>query len=126
MVGQNLAHGHWVAVRSLLILVELMQEILNLKIKRRGKFPPFAPSILKEYVGEYFELDQPVPFMEKVFPIKESKRSEIPAVTHVDGTGRLQSVDKNVSPKYYALIETFGKNRRTHFTEYPSMKMSRS
>lgn len=85
------------------------KEILNLKIKRRESFRPFAPSILKEYVGEYFELDQPVPFMEKVFPIKESKRSEIPAVTHVDGTGRLQSVDKNVSPKYYALIETFRK-----------------
>ncbi len=85
------------------------KEILNLKIKRRESFRPFAPSILKEYVGEYFELDEPVPFMEKVFPIKEAKRSEIPAVTHVDGTGRLQSVDKNISPRYYALIETFRK-----------------
>ena len=85
------------------------KEILNLKIKRRESFRPFAPSILKEYVGEYFELDEPVPFMEKVFPIKEGKRSEIPAVTHVDGTGRLQSVDKNISPRYYALIDAFRK-----------------
>lgn len=85
------------------------KEILNLKIKRRESFRPFAPSILKEYVGEYFELDEPVPFMEKVFPIKADKRAEIPAVTHVDGTGRLQSVDKDISPRYYALIEVFRK-----------------
>jgi carbamoyltransferase len=84
------------------------KEILNLKIKRRESFRPFAPSILKEYVEEYFESDE-VPFMEKVYPIKESKRKEIPAVTHVDGTGRLQTVDKNISPKYYQLIETFRK-----------------
>ena len=85
------------------------KEILNLKIKRRESFRPFAPSILKEYVSEYFELNDDVPFMEKVFLIKKEKRSEIPAVTHVDGTGRLQSVDKQISPRYYALIETFRK-----------------
>ncbi len=85
------------------------KEILNLKIKRRESFRPFAPSILKEYVGDYFELDEPVPFMEKVFPIRLEKRASIPAVTHVDGTGRLQSVDKEISPRYYALIETFRK-----------------
>jgi carbamoyltransferase len=62
---------------------------------------------LKEYVSEYFEWSDEVPFMEKVFPIKESKRKEIPAVTHVDGTGRLQTVDKELSPRYYQLIETF-------------------
>jgi carbamoyltransferase len=83
------------------------KEILNLKIKRRESFRPFAPSILKEYVGEYFESEDEVPFMEKVYPIKESKRKEIPAVTHVDGSGRLQTVDKNISPGYYQLIETF-------------------
>ncbi|MEO8820141.1 MAG: carbamoyltransferase C-terminal domain-containing protein [Ginsengibacter sp.] len=85
------------------------KEILNLKIKRRESFRPFAPSILKEYVSEYFELTDDVPFMEKVFPIKESKRKEIPAVTHVDGSGRLQTVDKNISPRYYGLIEAFRK-----------------
>ena len=85
------------------------KEILNLKIKRRESFRPFAPSILKEYVSEYFELNDEVPFMEKVFLIKKEKRNEIPAVTHVDGTGRLQSVDKEISPRYYALIEAFRK-----------------
>ncbi len=85
------------------------KEILNLKIKRRESFRPFAPSILKEYVSEYFELNDEVPFMEKVFLIKKEKRGEIPAVTHVDGTGRLQSVDKEISPRYYALIEAFRK-----------------
>ena len=85
------------------------KEILNLKIKRRESFRPFAPSILKEYVAEFFELDEAVPFMEKVFPIKKEKQALIPAVTHVDGTGRLQSVDKEISPRYYNLIETFRK-----------------
>jgi carbamoyltransferase len=85
------------------------KEILNNKIKRRERFRPFAPSILKEYVSQYFEMTDEVPFMEKVFQIKESKRNKIPAVTHVDGTGRLQTVDKNISPRYYKLIETFYK-----------------
>ena len=83
------------------------KEILNSKIKRRESFRPFAPSILKEYVSEYFEQTDEVPFMEKVFQIKESKRHEIPAVTHVDGSGRLQTVDKDVSPRYYQLINAF-------------------
>jgi carbamoyltransferase len=83
------------------------KEILNAKIKRRESFRPFAPSILKEYVGEYFEWDDQVPFMEKVIPIKEEKRSLIPAVTHVDGTGRLQTVTEQWNPRYYRLIKTF-------------------
>ncbi|HVK97960.1 MAG TPA: carbamoyltransferase C-terminal domain-containing protein [Flavisolibacter sp.] len=83
------------------------KELLNSKIKRRESFRPFAPSILKEYVDEYFEVNDEVPFMEKVFPIKKDKQKEIPAVTHVDGTGRLQTVDKDVSPRYYALIDAF-------------------
>ena len=85
------------------------KEILNTKIKRRESFRPFAPSILKEYVGEYFEVTDEVPFMEKVFPIRKEKRALIPAVTHVDGTGRLQTVDATVSPRYHALIEAFRK-----------------
>lgn len=85
------------------------KEILNSKIKRREKFRPFAPSILKEFTKDYFEIDEDVPFMEKVFKIKSEKRALIPAVTHVDGTGRLQSVDMSVSPRYYQLIETFYK-----------------
>jgi carbamoyltransferase len=85
------------------------KELLNSKIKRRESFRPFAPSILKEYVAEYFELVDEVPFMEKVLPIKKEKRALIPAVTHVDGTGRLQTVDRNISPRYYGLIEAFRK-----------------
>lgn len=83
------------------------KEILNLKIKRRESFRPFAPSILKEHVAGYFELDEPVPFMEKVYPIKKEMHAKIPAVTHVDGSGRLQSVDKEISPRYHALINCF-------------------
>ncbi|MBL7698735.1 MAG: carbamoyltransferase [Chitinophagaceae bacterium] len=85
------------------------KELLNLKIKRRENFRPFAPSILKEFSAEYFTRTDEVPFMEKVFPIRPEKRELIPAVTHVDGTGRLQTVDKNISPRYYALIDTFRK-----------------
>lgn len=85
------------------------KDLLNSKIKRRESFRPFAPSILKEKVADYFEIIDEVPFMEKVFPIKEDKHNLIKAVTHVDGSGRLQTVDKNVSPKYYNLIEEFNK-----------------
>ena len=84
-----------------------IKDILNLKIKRRESFRPFAPSILEDFVGEYFEQDAAVPFMERVFKIKETQRSKIPAVTHVDGTGRLQTVSATHSPEYYSLIEAF-------------------
>jgi carbamoyltransferase len=81
------------------------KELLNSKIKRRESFRPFAPSILEEYVSEYFEKTDKVPFMEKVYPIKKEKRAEIPSVTHVDGSGRLQTVEKG--DRYYDLIEKF-------------------
>ena len=84
-----------------------MKDILNLKIKRRESFRPFAPSILREAVPEWFEQDDDVPFMMKVFQIKENKRSEISAVTHADGSGRLQTVYKETNPLYYSLIEAF-------------------
>ena len=83
------------------------KDLLNEKIKRRESFRPFAPSILKEAVSDYFVQKDTVPFMEKVFDIKKEKYDEIPAVTHVDGTGRLQSVDKDVSPRYHKLISKF-------------------
>lgn len=83
------------------------KELLNSKIKRRESFRPFAPSILKEQVKAWFEIDEPVPFMEKVFPIKKDKQALIPAVTHADGSGRLQTVDKEVSNRYYKLIDAF-------------------
>lgn len=84
-----------------------VKELLNLKIKKRELFRPFAPSVMKEFVSEYFELNEDVPFMEKVFKIKEEKRKIIPAVTHIDGTGRLQSVDAVYEPKFHSLILKF-------------------
>jgi len=84
-----------------------MKSILNLKIKRRESFRPFAPSILREAVADWFERDDDVPFMLQVFPIKPERREQIPAVTHVDGTGRLQTVDRATNPRYYALIQSF-------------------
>ncbi|RLF35588.1 MAG: hypothetical protein DRN08_02810 [Thermoplasmata archaeon] len=84
-----------------------MKDILNARIKRREPFRPFAPSILLEAVGEYFEKDYPDPFMIKVYPIKEEKREIIPAVTHIDGTGRLQTVSKEENPLYWHLIKEF-------------------
>jgi carbamoyltransferase len=83
------------------------KDLLNEKIKRRESFRPFAPSILKEAISDYFVQYDTVPFMEKVFDIKKEKHAEIPAVTHVDGTGRLQSVDAETSPRYHQLISKF-------------------
>ena len=84
-----------------------MRDIINLRIKFREKFRPFAPSILEEHVGEWFEINEPTPYMEKVFPIRKEKHSLIPAVTHVDGSGRLQSVSKKTNPLYHLLISRF-------------------
>jgi carbamoyltransferase len=83
-----------------------MKAILNQKIKRRESFRPFAPAILREAVTDWFETDDEVPFMMKVFTIHPQKRAEIPAVTHVDGSGRLQTVEQQTSPLYYQLIKT--------------------
>ena len=83
------------------------QSILNKKIKRRESFRPFAPSILRESVSEWFEYDHDVPYMSQVFPIKKDKRDLIPAVTHVDGTGRLQTVTSSLNSLYYELIRKF-------------------
>jgi carbamoyltransferase len=84
-----------------------MKAILNAKIKRRESFRPFAPSVLDTEVGEWFEEDDAVPFMMQVFQIKEAKRSAIPAVTHVDGFGRLQTVSQQANPRYHRLIAAF-------------------
>ena len=84
-----------------------MKAILNAKIKRRESFRPFAPSVLEEAVSEWFEEDDAVPFMMQVFQIREEKRQLIPAVTHVDGSGRLQTVSQSTNPRYHRLIESF-------------------
>jgi carbamoyltransferase len=84
-----------------------MKATLNAKIKRRESFRPFAPSVLEEAVSAWFEEDDAVPFMMQVFQIREEKRAAIPAVTHVDGSGRLQTVSRHTNPRYYRLIEAF-------------------
>ena len=84
-----------------------MKALLNAKIKRRESFRPFAPSVLEEAVAEWFEEDDAVPFMMQVFQIREEKRKLIPAVTHVDGSGRLQTVSSRTNPRYHRLIESF-------------------
>jgi len=90
-----------------------MKDIVNVKIKFREPFRPFAPSILVDRAEEYFDLDEPekhypARFMLYVTNVREDKRETLPAITHVDGTGRLQTVRKDTNPKYYKLIETFG------------------
>jgi carbamoyltransferase len=84
-----------------------MKDILNVRIKRRESFRPFAPSILREAVPEWFELDGDVPFMMQVYPIRVEKRAVVPAITHVDGSGRLQTVRRDSNPLFYGLIEAF-------------------
>jgi carbamoyltransferase len=84
-----------------------MKALLNAKIKRRESFRPFAPSILESAVAEWFEEDDAVPFMMQVFQVREEKRKLIPAVTHVDGSGRLQTVSSVTNPRYHRLIECF-------------------
>lgn len=84
-----------------------IRELLNGKIKRRESFRPFAPSVLRESVADWFEVDDDVPFMSQVYPVKPEKRHLIPAVTHVDGTGRLQTVRAQDNPRYHHLIKEF-------------------
>ncbi|MFZ5425831.1 MAG: carbamoyltransferase [Thermodesulfobacteriota bacterium] len=107
-----------------------MQKKLNLKIKYREGFRPFAPSVMEEAIGDYFEIDRPSPYMLLVAPVREERRmplpdgydamgmwdrlyvhrSDIPSITHVDFSARIQSVGKDVNPRYWRLIDTF---RRT-------------
>ena len=84
-----------------------MKDILNLKIKRRESFRPFAPSILREHVGHWFEQDANVPFMTQVFQVRPEKRGLVPAITHVDGSGRLQTVSQDANSLYWLLISKF-------------------
>ncbi|MCJ7503509.1 MAG: carbamoyltransferase [Acidobacteriia bacterium] len=84
-----------------------MKDILNSRVKNRESFRPFAPSVLEEAAGEWFEQSYPDPFMLKVYRVKDEKRGIIPAVTHVDGTGRLQTVSQKSNPQYWRLIKEF-------------------
>lgn len=84
-----------------------MKEILNRRIKHREIFRPFAPSILAESTGEWFERSEPSPFMTQTYQVKTEKRALIPAPTHVDGSGRLQTVTREANPRYWGLIRAF-------------------
>ncbi len=84
-----------------------MKDILNSRIKYREPFRPFCPSILAEKTGEYFETDYPSPFMVTAYKIRPEQQERIPAVTHADGTGRLQTVERDVNPRYWNLIAEF-------------------
>ena len=84
-----------------------MKDILNARIKHREMFRPFAPSVLAESTGEYFEKSYPCPFMTQAYSVRPEKRDAIPAPTHVDGTGRLQTVTKEANPRYWRLIREF-------------------
>ena len=77
-----------------------MQNILNRRIKHREPFRPFAPSVLEERTGEWFEKDHPSPFMLQTYPVRKEKLSQIPAPTHVDGTGRVQTVNRQTNASY--------------------------
>jgi carbamoyltransferase len=88
---------------------EEMKDVLNARIKHREPFRPFAPSVLAEATGEWFEQDYTSPFMVLVYKTRPEKREVVPAVNHVDDTGRLQTVERDVNPRYYRLIEEFGR-----------------
>ena len=90
-----------------------MRDILNARIKQREAFRPFAPSVLIEHVADYFDQSYPDPFMLKVYDVHLQRRSEIPAVTHVDGSGRLQTVGREESSLYWQLIHAFGEQTGT-------------
>ena len=85
-----------------------MRDIINTKIKFREKFRPFAPSVLEECHGDYFVDAVIDPFMVQVYPVRPDRRADIPAVTHVDGSGRIQTVNRDANPEYWGLIRAFG------------------
>ena len=84
-----------------------IKEIINSKIKRRESFRPFAPAILMEHTKDWFQIDQAVPYMSEVYEILMDKRTVLPGITHIDGTGRLQTVSHESNPKFYKLIKKF-------------------
>jgi carbamoyltransferase len=86
-----------------------IREMLNAKIKRRESFRPFAPSVLREAVTDWFERDVDAPFMLEVVAVRPERRAQVPAVTHVDGTGRLQTVERAANPRFHALIAAFAR-----------------
>jgi carbamoyltransferase len=84
-----------------------IRDTINQKIKKRELFRPFAPSVKAEKASEYFEIEQPAPFMTIIVRVRPDKRQVIPAITHVDGTARPQTVDRDVNPRYWRLLDRF-------------------
>jgi carbamoyltransferase len=86
-----------------------MRDHLNARVKQRESFRPFAPAVLIERASEFFEIDQPDPFMTLAPRVRRDKQNVIAAAVHVDGTGRIQTVERSANPRYYGLIEEFGR-----------------
>ena len=86
-----------------------VKDLLNARVKFREAFRPFAPSVLEDRSGEYFETAYPSPYMILVYDVRPEKRAQVPAITHVDGTARVQTVSRRHNPRYYRLIEEFGR-----------------
>ena len=84
-----------------------MKDIINKKIKLRENFRPFAPTILEEEVGNWFEYDTPSPYMMEVRKFRDDKKKKIPSVVHIDGTGRLQTINEQQNYYFYNLIKKF-------------------
>ena len=84
-----------------------MKDLLNARVKFRESFRPFAPSVLEEKAADWFQTDYPSPYMILVYDVHSEKRHLVPAITHVDGTGRVQTVSRKHNPRYYQLIEAF-------------------
>ena len=88
-----------------------MKDLLNQYVKHREDFRPFAPSVLEERAPEFFTHCSYSPFMLFVYPVEPEKRDKVPAITHVDGTARVQTVSSDINPRYYRLIQAFEKRR---------------
>ena len=88
--------------------VKNMKDIINLKIKKREEFRPFAPSVLESEANNYFNIDKPSPYMNSVYSVKNNIQEIIPAVVHIDNTSRVQTVSEDMNRKYYNLIKQFG------------------
>jgi carbamoyltransferase len=112
------------------------KDLINARVKHREPFRPFAPAVLIERASEFFHLDQPDPFMTLAPRVRADKAHLIPAAVHVDGTGRIQTVERNANPRYYGIIEAFGKltgvpvllntsfNRQEPIVEHPRHAVS--
>ena len=85
-----------------------MKDFLNLRVKHRESFRPFAPTVLEDRAADWFELDEPSPYMLRVVPIRRDRADRIPAVAHVDGTARVQTLTERQNPGFWRIVRAFG------------------